>query len=143
MAIKTDTESLKKLQKAFKNRYGIELHIHPDPYHRTDCSYIKDGKIVEVEVKCRRLPSTRYPDFILSRPKFEYISHTDAALAYMYDDGFIWIRHPGEAAVKNQDGSVAYRKVWHQKTQDFADKSYIEEDCAVFTLEDKKLLPYE
>ena len=83
--MKTDTQSLNKIRKIFKDRWDIDLHWYSDIYSRTDGFFTWNDKDYEVEVKCRRCKSDTYPTIIINKDKYDVLKN-GGILICLYDD---------------------------------------------------------
>lgn len=84
--MKTDLESLKQLTEIFNDRWGIQLNVYNDTFHRTDLWFEWNGRKRDIEVKRRRFSSNTYPTTIINEDKFIELLKKGAFLVVMFDD---------------------------------------------------------
>lgn len=98
--MKTDLESLNKLTKIFNDKWGIQLNIYKDTFHRTDMWFEWNGKTRDVEVKKRRFNSDKYPTTIINEDKFLELLKNRACLVVMFDDCWYVCKNVARAYLK-------------------------------------------
>lgn len=98
--MKTDLKSLEQLQEIFKTRWGIDLHIYEDQFHRTDLYFDWKGNRFDIEVKRRRFKKDTYPTTIINSEKFVELCKRDAILVCMYSDCWGICKNVRKAFVK-------------------------------------------
>lgn len=82
---KTDSVSLKKLKKLFKERFNIDLYWYKDVFSRTDGWFTWNDKEYQVEVKCRRFDKNQYPTTIINEDKYNVLKDK-GILVVMFND---------------------------------------------------------
>lgn len=94
---KTDTASLMKLKNIMKVRWQIDLEIYEDIFSRTDAHFMWNNRDIEVEVKCRRFSSDKYPTTIINSDKYDELLQRNAILVVMFDDCWYLFKNVKEA----------------------------------------------
>ena len=98
--MKTDLNSLQQLTEIFKDRWGIQLNVYKDTFHRTDLWFEWKGQIKDIEVKRRRFNSNTYPTTIINEDKFLELLKKKACLVVMFDDCWFVCKNVRNAYLK-------------------------------------------
>lgn len=114
---KTDSVSLKKLKKLFKERFNIDLYWYKDVFSRTDGWFTWNDKEYQVEVKCRRINSEEYPTAILNKEKYDVLVDNKALLVYMYNDKWGICKDVTKAFLKETPIYCSHKTDWTSNMQ--------------------------
>lgn len=131
---KTDKDSLESLTKIFNDRWGIQLNIYPDQFHRTDCWFEWEGDTIDVEVKKRRFNSDKYKTTIINLDKYIELLKRKSILVVMFDDCFYIFKNLKKAA-------IGVTQMWARKTTDWGG-NYIYSDKVELNLDEGKRYDY-